>query len=101
MKKRVLMMFPLLVALNVSADEDKVSPADAKALHEKHCTSCHLSMHGDSDSFYNRIDRKITTYEKLSAQVNRCKNNIGLQWFDEETQAVIDYLNDTYYKIKK
>jgi hypothetical protein len=66
--------------------------ADGKQLVEKNCTSCH------DDSVYTRKDRRVTTLEGLKKQVKRCELNLGLKWFDDEVNAVADYLNDTYYR---
>ncbi|MDH5191591.1 MAG: cytochrome c [Gammaproteobacteria bacterium] len=99
MLKKLLVMLFTLISLNAVADE-KSSLDEAKALHDQNCTSCHKSMNGDSKSFYTRIDRKIDSLPKLKARVEMCKNNLGLQWFDEEVDAVVNYINSNFYKFK-
>lgn len=65
-----------------------------KALTEKHCIGCH------DDGVYTRKDRRVTTLDALGKQVRRCETNLGLTWFDEETNDVINYLNTQYYKFE-
>ncbi len=60
--------------------------------HSEKCTGCHDS------SIYSREDRKVSSKPRLVAQVNFCKNNLGLMWFDEEVSDVVEYLNKHYYK---
>lgn len=63
-----------------------------KTEHEANCVRCH------TDSVYTREDRLINSMEALNKQVNRCKENIGIAWFDEDVDAVVHFLNEKYYK---
>lgn len=75
--------------------------ARGKVLHDDHCVACHKSMFGgDATRIYTRPDRRVQTRDGLTRQVERCKNSLGLQWFDEEVADVAEYLNATYYKLK-
>ena len=70
-----------------------------KALHDKNCIACHASRFDDNGAaIYTREDRRVNDLAALHTQVNRCKANLGLRWFDDEVKAVADYLNATYYK---
>ena len=60
--------------------------------HEEHCNKCH------TDSVYTRETRFIKSMGALSKQVRRCKDNTGVAWFDEDTEAVTHFLNEKYYK---
>lgn len=60
--------------------------------HETHCNKCH------TDSVYTRETRFVKSMDALSKQVKRCKNNIGISWFDEDTEAVAHFINEKYYK---
>ncbi|MDH5611364.1 MAG: cytochrome c [Gammaproteobacteria bacterium] len=60
--------------------------------HEAHCNKCHTS------SVYTRETRFVKSMEALSKQVRRCKDNLGIAWFDEDTEAVAHFLNEKYYK---
>jgi cytochrome c553 len=88
MKTPLQMMIFILLLTGLPAAQ----AADGKLLVEKNCTSCH------DDSVYTRKDRRVTTLEGLKKQVKRCELNLGLKWFDDEVNAVADYLNDTYYR---
>jgi len=60
--------------------------------HKNHCVKCH------SDEVYTREDRFIKSIDALSKQVARCKNNLNVPWFDEDTDAVVQFLNNKYYR---
>ncbi len=71
--------------------------ADAKngqQLHDANCAKCHDS------SVYTRKDRFVSNPAELTTQVQRCKDNVGAQWFDEDVADVVDFLNTSYYKFK-
>lgn len=63
-----------------------------QALHDAHCMKCHDS------SVYTREDRRVTSLEGLRKQVARCELSLGLTWFDDQRENVVQYLNSTYYK---
>ncbi len=70
-----------------------------RALHEEHCVECHVAKH--DDQFYlSRVGKKFPTKQSLATQVQACANNFNLPWFEEEVNAVTEYLNQTYYKYK-
>ena len=60
-------------------------------LHFDNCTGCHDS------SVYTRENRNVRSPERLGSQVRFCKNSLGLTWFDDEVDDVIEYLNKNYY----
>jgi mono/diheme cytochrome c family protein len=66
-----------------------------KKLHEEHCTRCH------APNIYTREKRIVNSYAELSERVRQCELSNELTWFDEEINAVVDYLNSTYYHFKK
>ena len=79
------------------------SPADAdkgKALvAEKKCEGCHHNKTmGDASAVYLRKDRKVTSLEKLKAQVALCNSELNLQMFPDEEENVVAFLNHAYYK---
>jgi hypothetical protein len=65
-----------------------------KQLQQKNCMSCH------SDAMYTRDDRFIKSLSSLRTQVQRCESTLGLKWFDDEIDAVTDYLNNAFYHFK-
>jgi hypothetical protein len=60
-------------------------------LHFEHCTGCHDS------TVYTRENRNVRNLAQLGKQVRFCKDTIGVTWFDDEVDDVIEYLNTSYY----
>jgi len=84
-----------------SAPLAKGDPKAGKALHDKSCTSCHVSMFGgDGSKMYTRADRKTKTTAQLAARVSGCNANSGAGWFPEDEAHVAAYLNQQYYQFK-
>ena len=71
--------------------------ADASAgqkLHDENCLKCH------GTEVYTREDRFVGNRDALTTQVNRCNVNLGTQWFDEDVENVVNYLDQSFYKFK-
>lgn len=62
-----------------------------KTLHDAHCLKCHDS------GVYTRADHRVGSLAGLRKQVIRCEQSLGLAWFDEQIDDVVQYLNTTYY----
>lgn len=77
-------------------------PAVGKAMHAEHnCTACHQQRSGKNDQdFYTRADRKVSTQEKLIAQVSACSVQLNLGLFPEDELNLAAYLNREYYRLK-
>lgn len=69
---------------------------EGKEYHEESCVACHIVHH--DDAFYTRKDRKNKTYGALVGQVSRCRQAFNVDWFPDEEQTVVDYLNALYYQ---
>jgi hypothetical protein len=70
-----------------------------KLVAEHRCEICHHNKTlGDAKAIYLRKDRKVTSMEKLKAQVARCNNELNLKLFPEDEEHIVAYLNSTYYK---
>jgi hypothetical protein len=93
-----LMVLGLLTLPAAGAD-----PAEGKKLiAEKKCEICHNNKtYGDAKAVYLRKDRKVTTLEKLKAQVALCNSELNLQLFPDDEEHIVAFLNDTYYKFGK
>ena len=79
-----------LFTFSAHADED----FKAKDFVQANCTRCHDA------TVYTRPDRRITDVAGLKAQVQRCDNNVGTMLFEEDIDAVVVYLNETYYRFE-
>ncbi|MEN8802234.1 MAG: cytochrome c [Thiogranum sp.] len=65
-----------------------------KQLHDEHCMKCH------DTSVYTRETRRVTDNDALVKQVKRCELNLGLRWFDNDVNDVVQHLNQSFYKFK-
>ncbi len=61
-------------------------------VHNQHCNKCH------TDEVYTRDNRFVKSLDALTKQVVRCKNNTGAPWYEQDTDAVVHFLNEKYYK---
>lgn len=101
MKILPLLALALLSTSLHAAPFDKGDPKAGHALHDKSCTSCHVSMFGgDGSKIYTRADRKTQTAQQLAARISGCNANTGAGWFPEDEAHVGAYLNQQYYKFK-
>ncbi len=75
-------------------DTDEITNqiAHGEETHSNHCYKCH------TDDVYKREDRFVKSIDALSKQVVRCKDGTGAPWFDEDTDAVVQFLNKKYYR---
>jgi cytochrome c5 len=62
-------------------------------LYENHCQGCHQSI------VHIRSQRRVDSLESLQAWVRRWAEDRELGWDDEAIRAVVDYLNQRYYRI--
>ncbi|MCW8957225.1 MAG: hypothetical protein OQL09_10110 [Gammaproteobacteria bacterium] len=93
MKKNIF--FILLAALMSSTAAGYEDPVMrmGKKLHDEKCLNCH------DTSVYSRQDHRVKTLQALSNQVNNCmKGPAKADWTVSETNSVIEYLNNKFYK---
>lgn len=77
----------------LASDDDIGDPiAHGENAHQVHCYKCH------SDDIYTRENRIVKSIDALSKQVTRCKDNLDIPWFDEDADAVVQFLNTKYYR---
>jgi len=95
-------MRPVLVLLiaAVAVPAFAADPVEGRKLVEqKKCELCHHNQTmGDAKAVYLRKDRKVTTLEKLRAQVAVCNSELNLQLFPDDEEHIVAYLNQSYYK---
>lgn len=75
-------------------------PAEGRKLVAEHkCETCHHNKTlGDAKAVYLRKDRKVTSMDKLKAQVALCNSELSLKLFPDDEEHIVAYLNSTYYK---
>jgi len=79
----------LPVVANAADPWGKVDLTNAKALHDKACTSCHVSKYGgDGSKIYTRDGRKTSSKQELLQRVATCNAMINSGFFPEEEGAV-------------
>ena len=81
----------VLLSLFIAAPAWAANIENGDDLHFENCTGCH------DDSVYTRENRNVRDLTRLGQQVRFCKDTIGLTWFEDEVQDVVEYLNATYY----
>ena len=70
-----------------------------KLVEEKRCEICHHNKTlGDAKAIYLRKDRKVTSLEKLKAQVALCNTELNLQLFPDDEEHIAAFLDDAYYR---
>lgn len=99
MKKSTIQLISLatLACCSFLANADKGAELDKQfeagnKMHAEHCYKCH------TETVYTRENRFVKSLGALGKQVVRCKDNTGVPWFDEDTDAVVHFLNEKYYK---
>lgn len=79
---------------STNANESNINNpiAHGEEAHKNHCYKCH------TDDVYTRKNRFVKSIDALSKQVVRCKEGSNVPWFDEDTDAVVQFLNKKYYR---
>jgi hypothetical protein len=86
----------LLVLLTPSAHAAAL-PGDSaagKRLHDANCIGCHET------GIYTRKDHLIRSLEALKTQLSDCSHAPNKQFSAAETQNIVKYLNDQFYKFE-
>ena len=84
-----------------AAPFEKGDANKGKALVDKQCVACHVSLFkGDGSGVYTRADHKVKNPNQLVARIAGCNTNTGAGWFPEDELNVAAYLNNKYYKFK-
>jgi hypothetical protein len=101
---RVLALFLTLLLAAATTFASPFPKGDAKigkTLHDKSCTSCHVSMvGGDGSVIYSRLERKVKNPQQLQVRIRNCNANVGANWFPDEENHVAAFLNLQYYHFK-
>ena len=97
MNKLILLILLSLLSTTVLADAKR-----GKSLHDGNCMTCHIGiMGGVGNDIYLRDNRRVESYPRLVAQVNRCNDNLDVPWHDDEVMDVVEYLNQKFYRFKE
>lgn len=104
---RGIAAFTLLIAAAAAVGQTQPAPfahgdpAAGKSIVERDCISCHAQKFpADPNRMYTRSDHRVTTPQKLAAQVQACNTNLGKGYFPEDEDNIAAYLNATFYHFK-
>ena len=89
MMKPMLLILSSLLISTASANDTALGQ---RLFASSKCLECH------SAEVFTRPDRKVKNWQQLEQKVRQCDANLSTNWFDDEIQAVVQYLNSTYYK---
>ena len=94
---RIVLFSFLLACASLATAAD---PAEGRKLvEEKKCETCHHNKTmGDAQAIYLRKDRRVTSIEKLKAQVALCNSELNLQLFPDDEEHIVAYLDQAYYR---
>ena len=90
---KVILSVPAMIFLTVSAHA--ALPGDAvegKRLHDANCMGCH------DTAVYTRKDRTVRSLDSLKQQFEGCSHMAKKEFSPAETQSIIKYLNDRFYR---
>jgi len=65
---------------------------NGKRLHDANCTACH------DTGVYTRKDRRVQSLDALKRQIQSCNHMAKTHFSAPETQDVVKYLNDQFYR---
>ena len=89
-----------LILMAVLFQAKPAQASEGEKLHQKQCASCHNGMFpgGKGEMIYAPDFRKITAFKPLRQRVETCANRTNAGWFDEEVDAVTQWLNQSFYR---
>jgi hypothetical protein len=68
--------------------------AEGKRLHDANCTGCH------DTAVYTRKDHVVRSLDALKKQLDGCSHMAKKEFSAVESQSIIKYLNDRFYRLR-
>ncbi len=94
MWKIITTLLVCCLSLPVQSNESIMT---GKKLHdEANCMKCHARLGYNTDK---TIRMNIHSIKDLKRAVKFCNANLNVGWFDDEVDDVVQYLDQTYYKL--
>lgn len=84
--------FALALVLAAPAHAQGAAPSRGQLLYGNHCVECHTTQ------MHWRDQRLARDWGTLKAQVRRFQGIAGLNWSEDDVDAVTRYLNETIYR---
>ncbi len=92
--KHVLFAALLFALARATAATLPGDAAEGKRLHDANCTGCHDAH------VYTRLDHRVRTLDALQAQLGSCSHAANKDFTAAQTQSLVKYLNDQFYRFK-
>ncbi|MBQ0725204.1 MAG: hypothetical protein KBT50_02945 [Cycloclasticus sp.] len=94
MKNHLIVITLISLFLLANFQAHAVDIENGRSLHAENCLACH------GVDIYQQDKRKLHDLAALTAQVKRCDFSLGTQWFDEDIEDAVSYLNNEFYHFK-
>ena len=92
---RYFLLLLSLVAVSLSLTIAHAVDMDhGKLLYENNCVGCH------SSEVFTREKRMVNNFKELKERISQCELANDLTWFDEDIDAIVNYLNANFYKFE-
>jgi mono/diheme cytochrome c family protein len=93
---KAILCLPLLISLIPPAYAASVAGdvANGKRLFDASCTGCH------DTSVLTRKDRTVQSLDQLKEQLASCAHMANAHFSESETQDLLQYLNDAFYRFR-
>ncbi len=92
---KVILCVPVMMFLTVSAQAALPGDgAEGKRLHDASCMGCH------DTAVYTRKDHLVRSLDGLKQQLEGCSHMAEKEFSPAETQNIIKYLNDRFYRFQ-
>ena len=92
---KVILCVPAMICLTVSAQAALPGDgADGERLHYANCMGCH------DTAVYSRKDHIVRSLDGLKQQFEGCSHMAKKEFSPAETQNIIKYLNDRFYRFQ-
>jgi len=85
----MILLMPTAYAASLPGDS-----VNGKRLYDANCTGCH------DTSVLSRSDRFVQSLDALKVQLSSCSHMANAEFSTSETQDLIKYLNDEFYKFR-
>jgi mono/diheme cytochrome c family protein len=90
--RKALWLIAAAIALLYASSSFGADAVRGRALYENHCEHCH------TPKIHSRANKLPLTKNELRVIVDDWRRQINLPWTPDETEDVVEYLNQTRYR---
>ncbi len=91
---KTLLIIPLICANLYALSEEAMHGEGLYT--DNNCQECHTV-----GSEFDPKNYTVKSLSNLDGWVSSCATNFNISWFPDEQDAVVKYLNETFYKLDK